>query len=263
MTRNFLFFYQITTYFCKTITKQLQNLNTILHIDTSGPDALVGISQNQQIIALKQNSISNTHAAFVQAGIDEICKATNIGLEQIDAISVTMGPGSYTGLRVGLASAKGLAFALNKPLIGLSTLTLLAMAALRNLKEGDYVLCKENKLQIFSMIDAKRMEVFGAIYNNTLNILAPEKAYIIDKVFLISLLQNGPLLCIGSGIEKSKLLTQHHDFQNNTPIFLDNSYSLQDMTNLALKKIQNGDFEDIAYASPAYLKEYYHQPLIK
>ena len=238
-------------------------MNTILHIDTSGPEALIGISQDQNIVTSKQNDISNTHAEFVQAGIDEICKATNIRLDHLDAISVTMGPGSYTGLRVGLASAKGLAFALNKPLIGLSTLSLLANAAIRQINEKEETLAKEKKLQIFSMIDAKRMEVFGAIYNSELNYLAPEKAYILDEVFLLSHLQNGPLLCIGSGVAKTKLLAQHTDFQNNAPFFLDNSYSMQDITDLAMKKMRASDFEDLAYSSPAYLKEYYQKPLIK
>lgn len=238
-------------------------MNTILHIDTSGPEALIGISQDHEIIASKQNSISNTHAEFVQAGIDELCKATNISLEQLDAISVTMGPGSYTGLRVGLASAKGLAFALNKPLIGISSLNLLANAAIRHLNQNKDTLAKEQKLQIFSMIDAKRMEVFGAIYDCELAYLAPEKAYILDEAFLISYLKNGPLLCIGSGVAKTKVLTQHADFHNNSPFFLDKVYTLQDMVDLAIKKILKKDFEDLAYSSPAYLKEYYQKPPIK
>mgnify|MGYP000633793473 CR=1 FL=1 len=101
-------------------------MNTILHIDTSGPDALIGISQDLKIIASKQNSQSNTHGEFVQAGVEELCKATALQLKDIDAIAVTMGPGSYTGLRVGLSSAKGLCYALQKPLILLNTLEVIA-----------------------------------------------------------------------------------------------------------------------------------------
>ena len=238
-------------------------MNTILHIDTSGPDALIGISQNQQIIATKQNSVSNTHAEFVQAAIDEISKSSNIALEHLDAISVTMGPGSYTGLRVGLASAKGLAFALNKPLIGLSTLKILANTAMRQMIESEDALANKNDLQIFSMIDARRMEVFGAVYNNTLTQLAPENAYILEASFLLSLLKKGPLVCIGSGVAKTKILAQQADFHAHSPHFLESSYTLQDMIDLALKKMNESDFEDLAYASPAYLKEYYQKPLIK
>jgi tRNA threonylcarbamoyladenosine biosynthesis protein TsaB len=184
-------------------------------------------------------------------------------LKDIDAIAVTMGPGSYTGLRVGLASAKGLAFALNKPLIGLSTLSLLAKAAFGHLTKTGNALVNEKQLQVFSMIDARRMEIFGAIYNSSLDYLAAEKALILDKALLHALLNNGPLICIGSGVAKTKILTQHADFQNNLPLFLDCSYSIHEMAALAIVKLKANDFEDLAYSGPAYLKDYYQKPLIK
>jgi len=238
-------------------------LNTLLHIDTSGPVAIIGISQDLHVIATKQNSISTTHGEFVQAGVDELCKDAGIQLNNIDAIAVTLGPGSYTGLRVGLASAKGLAFALDKPLIGLSTLTLLAKAAMGHIIETKNALVNEKNLQVFSMIDARRMEIFGAIYDSSLNYLAPEKAFILDEALLLALLNNGPLICIGSGVAKTKILTQNTDFQNNLPQFLDGSYSIQTMVDLAMIQLEAKHFEDLAYCSPAYLKEYYQIPLIK
>jgi tRNA threonylcarbamoyladenosine biosynthesis protein TsaB len=181
----------------------------------------------------------------------------------MDAIAVTMGPGSYTGLRVGLASAKGLAFALNKPLIGLSTLSLLAKAAIGHLIETRNDLLDDKQLQVFSMIDARRMEIFGAIYNSSLDYLAPEKAIILDEPLLHSLRTNGPLICIGSGVAKTKILTQHTDFHNKLPLFLDCSYSIDNMAALAVDKFKANDFEDLAYSGPAYLKDYYQKPLIK
>lgn len=238
-------------------------MNTILHIDTSGPDALIGISQDLKIIASKQNNLSNTHGEFVQAGVDELCKDTGIQLKDMDAIAVTMGPGSYTGLRVGLASAKGLAFALNKPLIGLSTLSLLAKAAFGHLTKTGNALVNEKQLQVFSMIDARRMEIFGALYNSSLDYLAAEKALNLDEALLHALLNNGPLICIGSGVAKTKILTQHADFQNNLPLFLDCSYSIHEMAALAIVKLKANNFEDLAYSGPAYLKDYYQKPLIK
>jgi len=238
-------------------------LNTILHIDTSGPDALIGISQDLKIIASKQNNLSNTHGEFVQAGVDELFRATAMQLKDIDAIAVTMGPGSYTGLRVGLASAKGLAFALNKPLIGLSTLALLAKSAVGHLTKTENPLLNEKQLQIFSMIDARRMEIFGAIYNCSLDYLAAEKALILDEALLHVLLSNGPLICIGSGVAKTKILTQQADFHNKLPLYLDCSYSIHEMAALAVVKLKAKHFEDLAYSGPAYLKEYYQKPLIK
>lgn len=238
-------------------------MNTILHIDTSGPDALIGISQDLKIIASKQNNLSNTHGEFVQAGVDELCKDTGIQLKDMDAIAVTMGPGSYTGLRVGLASAKGLAFALNKPLIGLSTLSLLAKAAFGHLTKTGNALLNEKQLQVFSMIDARRMEIFGAIYNSSLDYLAAEKALILDEALLHALLSNGPLICIGSGVAKTRILTQQADFHNKLLLYLDCSYSIHEMAALAVVKLKANDFEDLAYSGPAYLKDYYQKPLIK
>lgn len=238
-------------------------MNTILHIDTAGPDALIGISQGLQVIASKQNNLSNTHGEFVQAGVDELFRDSGMQLKDIDAIAVTMGPGSYTGLRVGLASAKGLAFALNKPLIGLSTLTLLAKAAVGHLTKTENPLVNEKQLQVFSMIDARRMEIFGAIYNSSLDYLAAEKALILDEALLHALLSNGPLICIGSGVAKTKILLQEADFQNSSPLFLDCSYSIHEMAALAVVKLNAKNFEDLAYSGPAYLKDYYQKPLIK
>jgi len=236
-------------------------LSTLLYIDTSGPDALIGISQGQQILALKQNSISHSHAEFVQAGIQEMCKQVNIPLTAIDAVVVTLGPGSYTGLRVGLASAKGLAYALNKPLIGLSTLALLAKAAIREISKAGKEQTVPN-YQIFSMIDAKRMEVFGGIFDFSLQILEAEKAYIIEESLMSRLQDQGPLVCIGSGVAKTKELTQLTNFQYNSTIFLDQTYTLADMLSLALVKWEEKNFENLAYSSPSYLKEYYLKPLI-
>ena len=238
-------------------------MNTILHIDTSGPDAIIGISQDLKIIASKQNNLSNTHGEFVQAGVDELFRETAMQLKNINAIAVTMGPGSYTGLRVGLASAKGLAFALNKPLIGLSTLSLLAKAAIGHLIETRNALLDEKQLQVFSMIDARRMEIFGAIYNRSLDYLSAEKALILDEALLHALLSHGPLICIGSGVAKTKILTQHANFHNKLPQFLDCSYSIHEMAALAVDKFKANDFEDLAYSGPAYLKDYYQKPLIK
>lgn len=238
-------------------------MNTLLHIDTAGPEAIIGISQDLQVIASKQNNLSNTHGEFVQAGVEALCKEAGISLKDMDAIAVTMGPGSYTGLRVGLASAKGLAFALDKPLIGLSTLSLLAKAAVGHLIETRNALLDDKQLQLFSMIDARRMEIFGAIYNSTLDYFTSEKAMILDKTLLHSLLSNGPLICIGSGVAKTKNLTENTDFHNKLPLFLDFSYSIHEMAALALVKLKANDFEDLAYSGPAYLKDYYQKPLIK
>ncbi|NCW11574.1 MAG: tRNA (adenosine(37)-N6)-threonylcarbamoyltransferase complex dimerization subunit type 1 TsaB [Chitinophagia bacterium] len=101
------------------------SLATLLYIDTAGPDALIGISKGQEWVGIRESKVANAHAQFVQVAVKELLTSHSLKVTELDAIVVTLGPGSYTGLRVGLASAKGLAYALQKPLIGLSTLRLL------------------------------------------------------------------------------------------------------------------------------------------
>ncbi|MEI7959599.1 MAG: tRNA (adenosine(37)-N6)-threonylcarbamoyltransferase complex dimerization subunit type 1 TsaB [Chitinophagaceae bacterium] len=223
---------------------------TLLYIDTAGPDALVGISKGQEILGFRENKVSTTHAEFVQVAVKELLISLSMTVSELDAVVVTLGPGSYTGLRVGLASAKGLAYALQKPLIGLSTLQLLAHRALQTLDQ--------DAVQIFSMLDAKRMEVFGGVYDTSLNEIQAEQAFEINEDLLKSLLSKGKIVCIGSGITKTKTILEDEKIQ-----FLEEHYSMDDLLALATVKWEAKQFEDLAYVSPSYLKEYYFKPLVK
>lgn len=220
----------------------------ILHIDTAGEKAMIAFTKHKEVLASKENTVSATHAAFVQAGIQELSAKAKIDLNLLDAIAVTMGPGSYTGLRVGLASAKGMAYVLQKPLIGLSTLSLLANAAKRSPLYNNHA----KPLQIFSMIDAKRMEVFGAIFNRSNEIILNEQAIELDTAFIENLVLTGPVLCIGTGANKVKELTK-----NLSVLFSDLSYNIMDFIDLAESKWIASNFENLAYSSPAYLKDFY------
>ena len=225
-------------------------METLLYIDTAGPDALVGISKGQEILGFRENKVSTTHAEFVQVAVKELLISLSMTVSELDAVVVTLGPGSYTGLRVGLASAKGLAYALQKPLIGLSTLQLLAHRALQTLDQ--------DAVQIFSMLDAKRMEVFGGVYDTSLNEIQAEQAFEINEDLLKSLLSKGKIVCIGSGITKTKTILEDEKIQ-----FLEEHYSMDDLLALATVKWEAKQFEDLAYVSPSYLKEYYFKPLVK
>jgi tRNA threonylcarbamoyladenosine biosynthesis protein TsaB len=236
------------------LQNNLNILATLLFIDTAGEKALVGISQNNVLLAMEENDTPNAHANFVQVAIETVLKKGGIPIQSLDAIVVTMGPGSYTGLRVGLASAKGIAYVLNKPLIGLSTLTLLAKTAIAT----KICTAQNEQVQIFSMIDARRMEVFGAIYNKALINLQPEQAIVLDAPYLEQLLLNGPLVCVGSGVAKTKTLLEHPNL-----FFLTETYTLQTCIELATIKFNAKEFEDIAYSSPAYIKEFYQKPANK
>ena len=223
----------------------------LLYIDTAGEKAMVGLSNDAQLLALEENTQSNTHASFVQVSIEKILNTAAIKIQAIDAVLVTMGPGSYTGLRVGLASAKGIAYALNKPLIGISTLALLAHQAVKSQICIDHAI----DMQIFSMIDAKRMEVFGALYNTNLEVIIPEQAIILDEIYIENILTKGPLVCIGNGVTKTKTLVKHSNL-----FFIDENYTIDNFIQLALLKLNNKQFENIAYSSPSYLKDFYQKP---
>lgn len=220
----------------------------LLHIDTAGEKAFVAITQNLEILGWAENTVSNTHAQFVQDAIAAICTAQQFSLNKVDAIVVTMGPGSYTGLRVGLSSAKGIAYALDKPLIGLSTLSLLAHAAIKQINKDT----APKNFQVFAMIDARRMEVFGAIYNQAASLVLPEQAIILDEALLETYHKNQPLFCIGSGVLKTKEITKSPNIY-----FIEQCYQIQDCIELALVKLSHQDFEDIAYSSPSYIKDFY------
>jgi len=223
-------------------------LATLLHIDTAGEKAMVAISQNGVLKAIQENEVFQTHASFLQVAIQTLVAETAIPLNSIDAIAVTMGPGSYTGLRVGLSSAKGIAYALNKPIIGLSTLALLANAASKQV----WFIEKKAQVQIFAMIDAKRMEVFGAIYDSKLNCQLAEQAIVIDSNYLTSLIEKLPTLCIGSAATKAKALVE-----DPALFYVEQSYNILDNIQLAEVAFTKGEFVDTAYSSPSYLKEFF------
>ena len=227
------------------------NLPIFLYIDTAGETATIAISEHQQLLAIEQNLAPNAHASFVQLAIQKIVNELNITMSAIDAIVVTMGPGSYTGLRVGLSSAKGIAYALSKPLIGISTLELLATHAATH----EQVQKHSDSIQIFSMIDAKRMEVFGAIYKSNKTLILDSQSIILDEHYILDLLKKGPSLCVGNGATKAKEIIEHPNLY-----FMESSYGIYELIKLASIKWELNEFEDIAYSKPAYLKDFYQIP---
>lgn len=222
----------------------------LLHIDTTGETALIGLSSDNMVIAELKNTETQNHAGFVQTAIQTICTDHSFDLKQLDAIVVTLGPGSYTGMRVGLASAKGIAFALDKPLIGLSSLALLAKAGKKQILDGSNA-----SYRLFSMIDARRMEVFGAIYDHDEKALTTEQAIVLDEAYLINLSKEGKTYCIGSGAAKASQLVEDEQLQ-----FLNTHYNVEEMVQMGLEKWHSSQFEDLAYVGPSYIKAFYSIP---
>ncbi len=220
-----------------------------LIIDTALEHAIVALSNNESIQDELVHQTPHDHASFLQVAIAELMERNNIILSDLDAIVVTLGPGSYTGLRVGLASAKGIAYALQKPLIGLSTLEALAQKAIKTIPDHF-----SNEFQIFAMIDARRMEVFGSIYNKELSKTVLEAAMPLDGAIWAGLIQK-PTICIGTGTAKTKAFSHPDEVFYN-----ESSYTSRELLEMADFKFKAGLFEDLAYVGPNYLKEVYILP---
>ena len=218
-------------------------------IDTALEEAIIALSKDDKIIAELANKEMHSHASFIQVAIANLLAEQQMAISALDAIAVTLGPGSYTGLRVGLATAKGIAYTLQKPLIGLSTLSALATAASQLVHNT-----MEHPFQIFAMIDARRMEVFGAVFDPFCKPILQEQAMVLDQAKWSSLILQ-PTICIGNGQAKTKDFTAPHQIS-----YLDGHYTSQVLLDMALTKLNAVQFEDLAYVGPNYLKEVYIIP---
>jgi tRNA threonylcarbamoyladenosine biosynthesis protein TsaB len=216
-------------------------LALILNIETATTNCSVSISKQGKALFLKEDNNENySHAESLHVFIDAVLKESGIALTDIDAIAVSKGPGSYTGLRIGVSAAKGLCFALNKPLISVSTLEALAYQV--KIDEG----------VIISMLDARRMEVYSAIYNSNYEQIRETEAQILDVDSFSEYFNNGNVYFIGSGVEKAKEILPHPN-----AIFIDDKLpSANEMGLLAYTKYKISDFEDVAYFEPYYLKDF-------
>ncbi len=223
-------------------------MSVILNIDTAIDIAHVIISKDGEIVDVLSNTAQKDHGSFLQPAIQQLLKNNQIPINQIEAIAVAAGPGSYTGLRVGMASAKGLSYALNKPLITIGSLEILALSAIMEQRK--------NRLSITTlfcpMIDARRMEVFTALYNEQLNPVIDPCAMILDEnSFANSLLKN-QVLFFGNGAKKWEQICR-----NENAIFMPVLNNTLAMSKLAYDKFKNNDFADLAYSEPFYLKEFF------
>jgi tRNA threonylcarbamoyladenosine biosynthesis protein TsaB len=223
----------------------------ILHIDTATDYAGVCLSKAGELIAKEEDANQKNHASFLQKAIQSVIQKSNHTLASIDAVAVTGGPGSYTGIRVGLSSAKGICFALNKPLIILNTLQVIAASALETIKENN--LLSDDNFIIYPMIDARRMEVFGGMYNQNLLAIGLSSALIIDDSFFASLNNTESIIFCGNGsfkINKARLKSNQQAIHSQ--------HAVNHMVALSDKAFLNKDFADLAYAEPIYVKEFYN-----
>jgi len=221
-------------------------MSVILHIDTAVETASICLSKDGELLAMAENKNQKDHAEWLHPAIDSLLKEKGIALNDLNAVAVSNGPGSYTGLRVGLASAKGFCFALNIPLITLSTLEVMTIAALDQQPSFPVLIL------LCPMIDARRMEVFTALYNRDLNIVTPAHAKIIDEKSFEKELESNQILFFGNGAEKCKSMITHSNALFGT-IDCDASYMIEP----AEKKMNEKDFADLAYSEPFYIKDFH------
>jgi tRNA threonylcarbamoyladenosine biosynthesis protein TsaB len=220
-------------------------MGIILNIDTASENAHVSLAKDGQILNVRSSESQKEHASFLQAAIQQLTKTAGITLKEVDAVAVTAGPGSYTGLRVGMASAKGLCYALKKPLITIGTLKVLTVSALEVWKDNN------SNILFCPMMDARRMEVFTAIYRQNLNPFLQPCAMILDEFSFKKELQNHKILFFGNGSEKWKQICTHPN-----AIFTAVSLLPESMSKSSESLLREKNFTDLAYSEPLYLKEF-------
>lgn len=223
----------------------------ILNIDTATEQASVCLSQDGNVIRTLLNDSQKDHAAWIQVAINTLLQKEGYTMQQIQAVAVTQGPGSYTGLRVGMASAKGICFALQIPLITINTLEVMAFGAINQWRS----LAGNMKLPLCfcPMIDARRMEVFTAVYNEALEEIISPKAMILDELSFQPELHDRSLICFGNGSFKWKNVSRYPNV-----LFIDEKIDIaKSLAKLASSLYLEKNFANLAYAEPVYLKEFY------
>jgi tRNA threonylcarbamoyladenosine biosynthesis protein TsaB len=222
-------------------------MSLILQIETATTVCSVALALNGEILCLCEIEQRNVHAEKITVFIDDLLHKTNRSYTDLDAIAVSSGPGSYTGLRIGVSAAKGLCFALDKPLIAVETLTAMADGLIQQ-----HSFANRNQL-LCPMIDARRMEVFTAVFDIYGNKIRPTSAEIIDENSFGDLLKDHQIIFFGDGAEKcSQVLGMH----SGATIMADFSNSASHLAKRALKKYEDKQFEDVAYFEPYYLKDF-------
>ena len=212
----------------------------ILNLETSTTNCSVALSLDGELLLLKEdNSAQYSHSERLHLYIDTVLKETQIERSQIDAVAVSKGPGSYTGLRIGVSAAKGLCFGLDIPLIALPTLEVLA-----------------NKIQteagcIVATLDARRMEVYSAVFDTNHQCIDPTTAKILNAESYADLLEKHTVFFVGNGAAKTQDLIDHPNAH-----FDDQLPSSKEMCALSYQKYKAEDFEDLAYFEPFYLKDF-------
>ncbi len=218
----------------------------ILNIETSTDVCSVALTYDGQVVTQREDYRGHNHATLLSGYIKDCIEEAKSKNLKLDAVAVSIGPGSYTGLRIGLSEAKGLAYALDIPLIGVDTLAIMAVTVMFS----DFF---DSDVMFAPMIDARRMEVYTAVYNYALETLLAPTPLILDENSYDKYLDRGPVIFFGNGSDKARPLLEKHKNAN----FITEIHPLAaNMTALSERAYRNRDFLDLAYSTPRYLKEF-------
>ena len=233
-----MFYTQLIKYICFLKT---QILAYILNIETATKNCSVSVAKDGEIVAITElNESGFSHAEKLHQFISDVINQANITFSNLKAIAVSKGPGSYTGLRIGVSAAKGLCFALDIPLISVNTLQSLAESVI--ISEGYKI----------PMLDARRMEVYSAVYDEQNNLKEDVTATIISEDSFLNFLEKNTVYFFGDGADKCKEILTHKN-----AIFIDNKFpSAKEMGKLSYLKYKKSDIENVAYFEPFYLKDF-------
>jgi tRNA threonylcarbamoyladenosine biosynthesis protein TsaB len=218
---------------------------TLLCIETATTNCSVAIAINGVVVALKEDNPKNqegkkfSHAEKLHRYIIEVLSIAKISKNELEGVAVSKGPGSYTGLRIGVSAAKGICFALDIPLVSIPTLSVLATQV-------------SDKTAIIPMLDARRMEVYSAVFNSAKEQVRSTEAQILESTSFDNYLEEGKVTFIGDGVEKFKTICNHPN-----ALFIEDALpSANDIAVLAEAKYKKSDTEDVAYFEPYYLKDF-------
>ena len=222
----------------------------ILNIETTGENCSVAFSEGRIIKNLKENKEGKSHASKLAVFIDQVLKDEKLSVQDLDAVSISKGPGSYTGLRIGVSTAKGLCYGAELPLVSVHTLQALSQFLIEH--SDEYNLQITDNVYLVPMIDARRMEVYSAVLNANNEFERNVRAEIIDANSYKEMLEERPVIFFGNGAQKCKELIIHEN-----ALFVDDiEFSAVNMVTLSNQQFANKAFEDVAYFEPFYLKDF-------
>jgi tRNA threonylcarbamoyladenosine biosynthesis protein TsaB len=224
----------------------------ILNIDTALDTACISLAENDNVIQFAANERQGDHASWIQPAIHNLIHESGVHLQSIEAIGVSIGPGSYTGLRIGLSTAKGLCYALRIPLITVGTLKTMAFGAIAEQEASKSDISSPDDLLFCPMIDARRMEVFTAVYDSNLNEVVRPLSLILAPYSFDELLTGSKILFLGNGSIKFQAISQ-----NAHAMFKNIALKPFALATLTYKSFIGNNFAGLAYTEPLYTKEFF------